>query len=100
MRRKHLLINYAASARWLKRGMELFSFRSDAKREYEREMRRKRDHVEREFNPDRPNVIWVSDVTSDCVFNAIFPIFAETDPSVQFQEWLSAPINSGSSVMF
>ena len=47
----------------LMREMELFSFRTDAKREYEREMRRKRDHVEREFNPDSPNVIWVSDVT-------------------------------------
>ena len=45
------------------REMELFSFRTDAKREYEREMRRKQDHVEREFNPDSPNVIWVSDVT-------------------------------------
>ena len=60
--------------------MELFSFRTDAKREYEREMRRKQDHVEREFNPDRPNVIWISDVTE---------IRHKTASSIFAQSWIS-----------
>ena len=64
----------------LMREMELFSFRTDAKREYEREMRRKRDHVEREFNPNRPNVIWVSDVTR---------FATRTASSIFAQSWIS-----------
>lgn len=47
----------------LMKEMGLNSIRSGAKKQYYDESRKCRNHVQRKFSTDRPNQIWVSDVT-------------------------------------
>ena len=47
----------------LMKEMGLTSIRSGAKKQYYDESRKCRNHVQRKFSTDRPNQIWVSDVT-------------------------------------
>lgn len=47
----------------LMRDMGLVSIRVDAKSIYDKEHRVCKNHVKQQFNPTRPNEIWVSDVT-------------------------------------
>ncbi|MBD5103515.1 MAG: IS3 family transposase [Ruminococcaceae bacterium] len=47
----------------LMRDMGLTSIRQDAKKMYGKEIRKCKNHINQNFNPDTPNQIWVSDVT-------------------------------------
>ena len=51
------------TVRQLMREMGLTSVRKGAKKQYEDESRKTRNAVQRNFQVDRPNAVWVSDVT-------------------------------------
>ncbi len=57
---------YATSVRYVRslmNEMNLISIRQGAKGSFEREQRKFENRVNRQFNPQRPNEVWVSDIT-------------------------------------
>jgi len=44
--------------------LDLHSVRTDAKKQYQKRQERKRNLLQRKFSAERPNQIWVSDITS------------------------------------
>lgn len=69
----------AAMVRRLMREMSLHSIRTGAKRRWRLEIRNPVDRVKQQFNPPRPNEIWVSDVTEWHVKKTTFFICAIID---------------------
>lgn len=65
--------------RRLMREMGLYSIRQNSKKLYDDEYRKRPNHVNQNFNPSRPNEIWVSDVTYFKFNNHAFYICAIID---------------------
>ena len=73
---------YTVSAKFvgnLMKDMGLISIRQDAKDYYDKEQRKYRNYVNRQFNPTRPNEIWVGDITLYSFHNKNFYICAILD---------------------